>query len=40
MGHITFVHGIMNQPSPARLLKEWKRDLADGGTGSISMCTA
>lgn len=33
MGHITFVHGIMNQPSPARLLKEWKRDLADGGDG-------
>lgn len=33
MGHITFVHGIMNQPSPARLLKDWKRDLADGGDG-------
>ena len=33
MGHITFVHGIMNQPSPARLLKQWKRDLADGGDG-------
>jgi hypothetical protein len=33
MGHITFVHGIMNQPSPARLLKVWKRDLADGGDG-------
>jgi hypothetical protein len=33
MGHITFVHGIMNQPSPARLLREWKRDLADGGDG-------
>ncbi|HEU4917613.1 MAG TPA: hypothetical protein VFV13_13725 [Acidimicrobiia bacterium] len=23
----------MNQPSPARLLKDWKRDLADGGDG-------
>jgi hypothetical protein len=33
MGHITFVHGIMNQPSPDRLLREWKRDLADGGDG-------
>jgi hypothetical protein len=33
MGHITFVHGIMNQPSPARLLEVWKRDLADGGDG-------
>ncbi len=33
MGHITFVHGIMNQPSPARLLSSWKRDLADGGDG-------
>ncbi len=33
MGHITFVHGIMNQPSPARLLRDWKRDLADGGDG-------
>ncbi|MDP9144117.1 MAG: hypothetical protein M3N43_05395, partial [Actinomycetota bacterium] len=33
MGHITFVHGIMNQPSPARLLSAWKRDLADGGDG-------
>ncbi|MGH8950784.1 MAG: hypothetical protein ACRDX9_05105, partial [Acidimicrobiia bacterium] len=33
MGHITFVHGIMNQPSPDRLLAVWKRDLADGGDG-------
>jgi hypothetical protein len=33
MGHITFVHGIMNQPSPPRLLSGWKRDLADGGDG-------
>ena len=33
MGHITFVHGIMNQPSPERLLTTWKRDLADGGDG-------
>ncbi|MGH8941941.1 MAG: hypothetical protein ACRDWF_03885 [Acidimicrobiia bacterium] len=33
MAHVTFVHGIMNQPSPARLLKQWKRDLADGGDG-------
>jgi hypothetical protein len=33
MGHITFVHGIMNQPSPARLLGSWKRHLADGGDG-------
>lgn len=33
MGHITFVHGIMNQPSHARLLSVWKRDLADGGDG-------
>ncbi len=33
MGHITFIHGIMNQPSPARLLNVWKRDLADGGDG-------
>jgi hypothetical protein len=33
MGHITFVHGIMNQPSPDRLLAIWKRDLADGGDG-------
>lgn len=33
MGHITFVHGIMNQPSPAPMLRQWKRDLADGGDG-------
>jgi hypothetical protein len=33
MGHITFVHGIMNQPSLDRLLATWKRDLADGGDG-------
>jgi hypothetical protein len=33
MGHITFVHGIMNQPAPERLLRTWKRDLADGGDG-------
>ena len=33
MGHITFVHGIMNQPSPDRLLAIWKRDIADGGDG-------
>ena len=33
MAHVTFVHGIMNQPSPARLLRDWKRDLADGGDG-------
>jgi hypothetical protein len=33
MGHITFIHGIMNQPSPDRLLAIWKRDLADGGDG-------
>jgi hypothetical protein len=33
MGHVTFIHGIMNQPSPARLLTTWKRDLADGGDG-------
>lgn len=33
MGHVTFVHGIMNQPSPAALLDLWKRDLADGGDG-------
>ncbi len=33
MGHVTFIHGIMNQPSPERLLTTWKRDLADGGDG-------
>jgi hypothetical protein len=33
MGHVTFIHGIMNQPSPAALLDTWKRELADGGDG-------
>lgn len=33
MAHVTFVHGIMNQPASDRLLRLWKRDLADGGDG-------
>ncbi len=33
MGHVTFIHGIMNQPSAPALLDMWRRNLADGGDG-------
>jgi hypothetical protein len=32
-GHVTFIHGIGNQPAPDRMLRIWKRALADGGDG-------
>lgn len=32
-GHVTFIHGIGNQPAPERMLTAWKRTLADGGDG-------
>ncbi len=32
-GHVTFIHGIGNQPAPDRMLTSWKRSLADGGAG-------
>jgi hypothetical protein len=32
-GHVTFIHGIGNQPEPDRMLRNWKRALADGGDG-------
>ena len=32
-GHVTFIHGIGNQPRPDRMLTSWKRALADGGAG-------
>ncbi len=32
-GHVTFIHGIGNQPTPERMLTNWKRALADGGDG-------
>lgn len=32
-GHVTFIHGIANQPAPDRMLKVWKQVLADGGDG-------
>jgi hypothetical protein len=32
-GHVTFIHGIANQPAPERMLRMWKQTLADGGDG-------
>lgn len=32
-GHVTFIHGIANQPAPDRMLRIWKKTLADGGDG-------
>lgn len=32
-GHVTFIHGIGNQAEPERMLRGWKRALADGGDG-------
>lgn len=32
-GHVTFIHGIANQPAPDRMLRVWKQTLADGGDG-------
>jgi len=32
-GHVTFIHGIANQPAPDRMLDIWKRIVADGGDG-------
>lgn len=32
-GHVTFIHGIGNQREPDRVLRSWKRLLADGGDG-------
>ncbi|HSF86606.1 MAG TPA: hypothetical protein VLG28_13245 [Acidimicrobiia bacterium] len=31
--HVTFIHGIANQPTPDRMITSWKRALADGGDG-------
>ncbi len=31
--HVTFIHGIANQPRPEKMITSWKRALADGGDG-------
>ncbi len=31
--HVTFIHGIANQPKPERMITSWTRALADGGDG-------
>lgn len=31
--HVTFIHGIANQPQVDKMITSWKRALADGGDG-------
>src|SRR5215831_5789309 len=28
MGHVTFIHGILNKPAPDELIREWRQGLA------------